>query len=31
MDNKELHYLIKSVIDLNKKRYLIIKDEIDYK
>lgn len=30
MDNKELHYLIKSVIDLNKKRYLIIKDEIDY-
>ena len=31
MDNKELYYLIKSVIDLNKKRYLIIKDEIDYK
>lgn len=30
MENKELHYLIKSVIDLNKKRYFIIKDEIDY-
>lgn len=29
MENQELHDMIKTVIDLNKQRYVIVKDEID--